>query len=490
MEKTRTDSLSTVCTTLKTKLLIVLSILCALPVAAWEWWPLPMAQPDTCHEQLVYVGEVSALSSSGKTAPTWMQANRYGEVSSLPHGGNLSLGIIKPATRVNRWFDYDGAVVLSGRIAGTQAGDPKQIKGTGYFRSLYAHVRLYIVDITAGIQPHVFGAGDPELSSGGLLFSANAHPIPRISIGIDRWTAFPGLYGYVEFKGGVTHGWLADNNEFVKGTMLHHKYIGGRVGGKLPVNISYEFHHAAQWGGHSSVFGDLGNDWQAFRATLLVKAGGTMRNDQINAQGNHIGYQQMALDVKGEGWKVSAYWQNIQEDGPIRFIGFGMNNKDGLWGVSATQTIWPFIQGVTYEFLNTTDQSGPFHDRDGCVYGGVDSYYQNSIYRLGWTYFGRIIGSPLLSLTNSRVMAHHIGIRGDIYGFRYRAICTYADNYGNYTAPARSSNTAVLIEIKRHVPQAWGLDFGIALAGDFGTQYGHQFGGMISISKQGIIKNW
>ena len=215
-----------------------------------------------------------------------------------------------------------------------------------------------------------------------------------------------------------------------------------------------------------------------------------MKNDQLNAQGNHIGFQQLALDVKGEGWKVSAYWQCMNEDGPIRFIGFGMNNKDGLWGVSATQNIWPFIEGVTYEFLNTTDQSGPFHDRDGCVYGGMDSYYQNTIYRQGWTYFGRIMGSPLMSLTNSRVMAHHIGIRGDIYGFRYRILCTYADNYGNYITPVRSRNTAVLMEVKKHVPQAWGLDFGIALAGDFGDQYGNQFGGMITISKQGIIKKW
>ena len=449
-----------------------------------------MAEPDTCRETLLYTGEVSALSSSGKTAPTWMQANRNGDISSLPHSGNLSLGIVKPATRPNRWFDYDGAVVLSGRVAGVQSGDPKQIEGTGFFRALYAHVRLYIIDITAGIQPQTYSAGDPELSCGGLLFSTNTHPIPRISVGFDRWTAFPGLFGYVEFKGGVTHGWLSDNNPYVSRTMLHHKHIGGRVGGKLPVNISYEFHHAAQWGGYSEQYGDLGNDWKAFRSTLLVQAGGTMRNDQINAQGNHIGYQQLALDVKGEGWKVSAYWQTIQEDGPIRFIGWGMNNKDGLWGVSATQNIWPFIEGVTYEFLNTTDQSGPFHDRDGCVYGGMDSYYQNTIYRQGWTYFGRIMGSPLMSLTNSRVMAHHIGIRGDIYGFRYRVLCTYADNYGNYITPVRSRNTAVLMEVKKHVPQAWGLDFGIALAGDFGDQYGNQFGGMITISKQGIIKNW
>lgn len=450
-----------------------------------------MAQPDTCRDTLMYVGSMSVVSSSGSVAPTWLQANRYGEISSLPHSGNLSLGITKPATRPNRWFDYDFSMVLTGRVDGTQlSATPRQIGGTGYFSELYAHVRLYIVDITAGIKPEYWGAGDRELSSGSLLFSGNAHPVPLIRIGFDRWTPVPGLFGYLEVKGGLTHGWLADRSETVKGTLLHHKYIGARLGGKLPVNLSYEFHHVAQWGGYSSVYGDLGNNLSAYKAAFLVQSGGSMANDQINAQGNHIGFQQLALDVKGEGWKVSAYWQIINEDGPIRFIGYNVNLPDGLWGVSMTQQRWPFIQGVTYELLHTTDQSGPFHDRDGLVFGGGDNYYANSIYTQGWTYYGRIIGSPLMSLTNTRVMAHHVGLKGDIFGYRYRALFTYADNYGSYGHPARSNNAAFLLEVKKHVPQAWGLDFGLSLAGDFGTQYGNMFGGMITISKRGIITQW
>ena len=55
----------------------------------------------------------------------------------------MRVGIIKPATRPNQWFDYDGAVVLSGRVAGGQSGDPKEIEGTGFFSALYAHVRLF-----------------------------------------------------------------------------------------------------------------------------------------------------------------------------------------------------------------------------------------------------------------------------------------------------------------------------------------------------------
>ena len=470
---------------------IVILLVCSVSASAWDWWPLPMANPDTCRDTLMYVGEVSVLSSSGSQAPSLLWHNQHGNIGPLPHSGNLSLGIIKRATRPNRWFDYDFGVILTGRVSGTQRNIPEpQIKGTGYFRELYAHVRLYIVDITAGIQPQYWGAGDPELSSGSLLFSGNAHPIPQIRIGFDRWTPIPGLFGYAEVKGGLTHGWLNDHSETVKGTLLHHKFIGGRLGGKLPVNLSYEFHHVAQWGGISTIYGDLGNDLSAYWNAFMVRSGGTIANDQINAQGNHIGFQQLALDVKGEGWKVSAYWQTLSEDGPIHFMCYGRNMKDGLWGISVTQSRWPFIEGVTYEFLNTTDQSGPFHDKDGCVYGGADGYYGNSIYRQGWSYFGNIIGSPLLSLTNNRVMAHHAGVRGDIYGYKYRVMVNHAENYGRYSAPERSSNTAVLLEVKKLVPQAWGMEFSVALSGDFGTQYGNAFGAMVTIRKQGIITSY
>lgn len=470
---------------------IVLLLAVAVSAHAWNWWPLPMAEKDTCRDTLFYVGGVRAVSSSGTQAPSLLWHNSDGEISALPHSGNIQLGIIKPATRPSRWFDYDFGVVLSGRIAGSQASaDPKRVEGTGYFSELYAHVRLYIVDITAGIHPMRFDAGDSELSSGNLIFSPNAHPIPRISIGFERWTPIPGLFGYLELKGGLTHGWLDDHSEVMKGTLLHHKHIGMRGGGKLPVNISYEFHHVAQWGGYSTVYGDLGNNWNAYWNAVMVRSGGTMANDQINAQGNHIGFQQLALDVKGKGWKVSAYWQTLSEDGPIRFLWRSMDAKDGLWGVSATQNRWPFIQGVTYEFLHTTDQHGPFHDKDGIIYGGADGYYGNSIYTQGWSYFGRIIGSPLLSLTNNRVMAHHVGIKGDIYGFRYRAMVNYADNYGRYGSPKRTHNTAFLLEVKKIVPQAWNLEFGVSLAGDFGDQYGNCFGAMVTIRKQGIITSW
>jgi hypothetical protein len=47
-----------------------------------------------------------------------------------------------------------------------------------------------------------------------------------------------------------------------------------------------------------------------------------------------------------------------------------------------------------------------------------------------------------------------------------------------------------MLELSRRFERAWGLEFSVALAGDFGTQYGNQFGAMLSIRKQGIITQW
>ncbi len=492
---------------MKNKLLLILLLFATTVTArdlSWRWWPTGISDSVVATDTLRYTAELQAVASSGQFAPTWLQSLEDGHVSASPYSGSLSVGIVKPATAPSRWYDYDFGVELTGRVQQPVTGSPwaqLQNYGTGYFRQLYAHVRLYLFDITAGIKPERYLTQDTLLSSGALLFSGNSQPLPRLTIGMERWTPIPGCYGYAELKGGLTHGWIADN-VYMQGSYLHHKWIGLRLGGRLPVNVSYELHHAAQWGGTSPVYGDIGSDWSSFKKVFLAQAGGVMRNDQQNAIGNHLCSQQLMLTTKGRGWEVSAYWQNISEDN-MAFIGLGHNLADGLWGISMKQNRWPFIQGVTYELLNTTDQSGPWHDRDGLCYAGNDSYYRNSVFQNGWNYWYRSIGTPFITspimntdgtihTLNSRVRVHHLGVRGDIYGFRYRLLASYARNYGNdnkQRAPL-NQNTALMLEVTKHVEQAWGLDFGLRLAADLGTQYGNQFGGMLTIRKQGIVSRW
>ena len=485
-------------------LTIVFLLICNAVIAQnWDWWPLGLTHENLKGDTLHYTAELLGMASSGTYAPFWLQSNRNGNIAASPYSGNISAGIYKPATQPHRWYDYDFAVQLTGRVQSNipTLFSPYKKRGTGYFNLLYGHVRLYFVDITVGIKPIVYESVDSLLSSGSMIFSGNSQPIPRITIGIDNYIPFPGTYGYMELKGGITHAWMTDN-VYITNSRLHHKFAALRFGGKLPVNLSYEFHHAAQWGGFSPIHGNLGNDFRSFINVLIAKSGGGTINDQLNAQGNHVGSQQLALTVKGTNWNVTAYWQNFFEDN-FAFLGLGQNLPDGIWGISVQQDRWSYIQGFTYEYMNTTDQSGPWHDRDGLCYGANDLYYQNLVFKNGWNYYYRSMGTPFITsplynqdgtiyTLNSRVRVHHFGFRGDIFGFKYRILCSYVRNYGNDNTSKKllSTNTSTLLEVSKYVEKAWGLNFGIALASDIGNQFGNQFGAMLTIRKQGIITQW
>lgn len=476
---------------------------------SWDWWPTYIHFNADEADTLTYHGCVNAVASSGNYVPFWLHTNTFSITPHLPYSGSVLLGIDKKASSPSRWYDYDFHVAALARVH----SNATNLMSTGFPAALtypmggvalpvaYAHVRLYIFDFTAGIAPLMPLMADSSLSMGGLLFSPHAPTFPRVSIGIDRYVPFPGCYGYFELKGGLTHAWLTDN-VLVQRAMLHHKFIGFRFGGKLPVNLSYEFHHAAQWGGTHPTYGDLGNNLRAYVNIFFARAGGSMANDQLNAQGNHITSQQLMLTAKGTDWQIDAYWQNISEDNLI-FIGFGQNIVDGLWGVNLRLNNQPWVQSVVYEFLNTTDQSGPWHDRDGLCFAGNDSYYRNRVYGQGWNSYLHTMGNPFLSspyynadgtlyTLNSRVRVHHIGVRGEIYGFQYRLRASYARNYGNSNSRVHplTTNTALCLDLQRTIQQAWGLTIGLSLAADFGSQFGNTCGAQLTISKSGLLANW
>ncbi len=441
-------------------------------------------------DTITWLGLTSATLSSGDYAPFWLWAGKEG-VSEMPYSGFTTASVDKVYTNPRRWMDYSFKFQPLMYYSRNTVGVCVQ--------EAFAAARLYVFEVTAGMRysdNYGYYLSDPDLTSGSMLFSHNAMPIPRLSVATAGYIPFPFLFGYLEVKAGLTHGWLGSSG-YVRNTLLHHKYLGARVGGSLPVNITYEFHHAAQWGGISPDYGALGTTFHDYMNTFLARSGGVMDNDLLNAQGNHLCSQVIALDVKLGAWKASAYWQTISEDGPIDFPWHALNVRDGLWGVSLSQSDFPYISSVLYEYFNTTNQSGAFHDRDGVIYGGGDSYFTNSIYRNGWTYKGYTIGNPLIlspvvlpgstAPTVNRVRAHHAGLKGDIFGYKYRVLATFSRVYDRYESPLDDYNHAFMLEVGRHSELLWGMDFKIALGYDCGSLFGKSFGVMFTIAKTGLI---
>jgi hypothetical protein len=178
-----------------------------------------------------------------------------------------------------------------------------------------------------------------------------------------------------------------------------------------------------------------------------------------------------------------------------------MNRPDGLWGISIRNAKFPFIKGVLYEYLNTTDQSGPYHDKDGIVYGGTDSYFTNGIYQTGWSYFSRTIGTPLITsptynskgeicTLNNRVQVHHFAIEGDIRGYQYRALVSLSKNYGTYAAPfevEKQNNTSLVLDINKQFKKLPNIQVGCSMGADFGKYYGNSIAIQFSIRKIGNL---
>jgi hypothetical protein len=452
------------------------------------------SQNDTIKYEIGVMG----IGSSGVSSPFWLRANSYGVVSETPFNANFQAAINKDFGASSRLFDYGfKANLLIKKDAN---------KSELYFHELYAKARFSVFDLIVGSRKETLGNQDSTLSSGGLLFSHNAIPMPKITIGIEHYTAIPYSDGYLQVKGALVHGWFS-KNAYEQGAYLHHKYAYVRIGGRLPVNIEYGLNHVGIWGGNIPGLGQQPVSLSDYKSIFFGKSGGTdaPTGEQINALGNHIISQSLKLDLKISDYKISGYWQNISEDGPIYFICNTLNIPDGLWGVSIRNSKLPFIKGFLYEYLNTTDQTGPYHDKDGIVYGGGDSYFTNYIYRSGWTYKSQIIGTAFISkatfnsdgaLTslNNRVQVHHFGIEGDVKSYQYRLLTSFSKNYSSYDGiyyhpipPEMLRNTSIMLEVKRKFSKIQNIECGLVVSGDHGKLFGNSYGGLISIRKTGDL---
>lgn len=451
------------------------------------------AQNDTIRYDVTLMG----LTSTGDNSPFWLHSRQFGKITSASNSADVMFGINKEYGNRKGLFDYGFKANLL-----LQTDN----KNTNlYFHELYAKARLSVFDLIVGSREEYLGNQDSTLSCGGLLFSQNARPMPKITVGIEHFTTIPFTFGLLEIKGAISHGWFTDDI-YTKNQLLHHKYAFLRLGGKLPVHFQYGLDHVAQWGGiipgTGVGFGQQTINLNAYKSIFFGHSGGADAtvNDQINALGNHIISQSTRLDVDISDFKISGYWQNVSEDGPIKFITETMNRPDGLWGLSIRNSNFPYVKGILYEYLNTTDQSGPYHDKDGIVYGGADGYFYNGIYQTGWSYYSRTIGTPYIfpptknqangyDPTNNRVQVHHVGLEGDITGYNYKILTSFSKNYGNYSYPypEMKPSTSILLEVNKRFPKLANIDISGSIGADFGTLYGNSVGCLISIRKTGDL---
>ncbi len=438
-------------------------------------------------DSIEYSVELWSSANSASRSAFWIQHNNYDIISDAPISNSTLISLSKPLNKAAALFDY-----------GFKTSYLNQLTTQGVrnrFQEFYLEGKLGFTNLIIGANQQHIGPQDTELSSGGFLFSDNFKPIPQIHAGIFDYTAIPFTYGLIDLKGGIVHGWF-QNSSNSKNVLLHHKYIALRIGNSLGHSIAYGFDHAAQWGGELPGYGIQPVNWTNYKIVFFAGHGGedATTSDQINRLGNHLVSQHLQYQGKIGNFNLNAYWQTINEDSPIRLPWLAINWKDGLWGMTIENKKLPIIQKIAYEFIQTLDQSGPWHDKDGIVFGGSDSYFVGA-YPMGWSYAGRTLTNPTVlspsynpwnytSIYYNDLRTHHWGLLGSTKGFNYKLFATFMTYYPNLQLP-KSSNQAFMIEIDKQISE---LGIGIKIAYDRGEILENNFGVMFSLKKSGILK--
>lgn len=433
-----------------------------------------------------------SISSTGIHSPFWFHSIDYGATSVDPFSAGLGFAIHKELNKNGDLIDY--AFGVNAQLHNANLSGSKL-----WLQEAWIQGRLWLFDLTLGIKEQWRGISDPRLSSGGFLLSQNARPMPSITAGIEDFVSIPLSYDLIQIRGALSHGWFNDDI-FASGMMMHHKFLQVRVGAKLPVYAQWGLDHVAQWGGNIEGYSNTPFTFKNFYNIFLGRSGGDGDNptEQFNSLGNHI----ISTHIKGglqlDDWDISVYWENVMEDGPVRLLPWlSKTKKDGLWGISVRNSRFSWLRGLTYEYFCTLDQGGPWHDRDGVIYGGADSYFFNYMYLNGWTHFGRTIGSPLIispalnpidqfTIMYNAVRSHHLGLEGSHEGLDYRLMTTYSRYFIDNKPPAYP-NFSWMLEVSKRFEKIDDLEFSLSLGGDTGIIPGKTSAVRFGIKKTGIL---
>lgn len=383
--------------------------------------------------------------------------------------------------------------------------------------------RLYVsggwrmLHLDVGMKPRELELGDLSITGGNIVLTANARNLPGINAWSD-WIYFEKGHWF-GIRGNFAHYQTVDQR-WVQGAMIHNKSLAFKVALGRKVDLEAGLDHWAQWGGTSPESGTGPATFKDYLRVVLARRGGAdaTLSDRLNALGNHLGREYIRLT-----WRSDAFTLDLQYDMPFEDGGQIIKTEpmpDGVYTLKFSfNDRTAFVTDFLYEYIHTTWQSGPAHDRPATeeemtkdygkyvywqdpehhyygryVEGGCDDYFNNGGYRSGWTYFGRPMGLPLmipyapgkdgitLGFASNRVRAHHFGIKGVAGPVPYSFKATYSSNWGRYSdkgeffaSHPKQLSLALEVELGEQVTNI-PLTFAIGAYGDFGKVYSNSAG--------------
>ena len=228
-----------------------------------------------------------------------------------------------------------------------------------------------------------------ELSSGSMLISKNALPIPKIGFFGDYQVKKNIKY---KLQYGISHSVLDKNDTYNESPFIHEKFLY-----LINNNSHYEFGfglvHEAVWAGSTFRDGEFPDSFNDY-LKVIISADGDFIEGQphANALGNHLGIWDIYYIKKNTNNSLKFYYQHFFEDtSGLRF----QNKFDGLWGFEYQDLSSKL--NFLLEYINTSNQY-----RDPPYVS--ENYYNHTEYTLGWTYKGYVIGNPFVNNIPSKVI--------------------------------------------------------------------------------------
>jgi len=472
--------------------------------------------------------EFTANAGNGELAPYYVASNRHGVVTQGKSA--LLRAYAGRAMEAERRFSYGFCADVIGGYGSSvpymrwdndawSAIDrhPARV----WVQQLYGEVKYRSVFLTAGLKEHQSALLDFNLSSGDLVESGNARPIPEVRAGFIDFQDIPFTNGWVQIQGEISYGkmmddaWVRDhynyyNQQIHQGALYTYKRCYFRSNPSKPFSATIGMQVGGMFGGNAVWYRNGRYDGrrsmskgikQFFKMLLPTDGGGGYY------AGSSLGSWDIVLRYRfRNGMTLKGYLQKPWEDGSS--IGF-LNGFDGLWGLELKTGRPGVVTGAVVEYLDFTNQSGPLHwDPDdnrgtGLLHRaeGADDYYNNHEFN-PYAYYGMSIGTPFLQspiynldgcieYRNNRVRGFHIGIEGEIgHNVAYRALGGYRKSWGAGYVPLVNpvSDTSVMIEAKWNVQQVKGLAVKGQVALDHGKLYGNNFGACVTIAYRGLLK--
>ena len=354
--------------------------------------------------------------------PFWMKSNRWGEYD----GDRVSLNFNYNSFKFN-FLSLNGDIVKTGN--GLQIIEGNLSLGIKNFQLAFGKIK------------YSHGIADYELSSGSLIQSKNAEPIPKILLKNTSPFYFKIKNINLLINAGLSHG-LIEKGDYVAQPQLHEKWANVKIS-KNNLSLHLGLVHNAIFGGGTNEFGLLPGSPADFIRVFFVQNGDKNApiNERINSLGNHLGIWDLGLSLDSKNYIFTAYLQHPFEDqSGSRWL---LNWQDGLYGFTIEdKSDQLFIKKINIEFLYTLNQSGS-NEVSSDTYGW-DDYYNHYIYLSGWTNKGRSIGTPFAVLgsnearkhnhiENNRIKAFHIGVLGKLNSkISFKHLSSYSTNYGNF----------------------------------------------------------